>query len=94
MTIVDMRLRPPLKSWVKHCNSRAATIITKLDTSGRRRRGRNRRRSAAEMDEARVQWGVIMGRQSEEPLGVIPNDEIAACFEQHPDRFVGGSDSI
>jgi len=40
------------------------------------------------MDEAGITLGVIMGRQSNEPQGSIPNDEIAACVGQFPDRFV------
>jgi predicted TIM-barrel fold metal-dependent hydrolase len=41
------------------------------------------------MDRAEIRWGVIMGRQAADPLGVIPNDEIAQCIAQYPDRFVG-----
>jgi len=41
------------------------------------------------MDEAEIEYGVIMGRQSIEPLGAIPNDEIAACIAAHPNRFLG-----
>jgi predicted TIM-barrel fold metal-dependent hydrolase len=91
MKIVDMRLRPPLKTWVgKMQFTRGDDYFRKL---GYERPASTRTQSMAdllrEMDEADVQWGVIMGRQSEEPLGVIPNDEIAACIAQHPDRFVG-----
>ncbi len=42
-----------------------------------------------EMDEAEIKWGVIMGRQSVEPNGIIPNDEIFECIKKYPDRFVG-----
>jgi len=91
MNIVDMRLRPPLRSWVKQLQfTRGDDYYTKL---GYERPASTRTQSLAdllkEMDEADVQWGVIMGRQSEAPLGVIPNDEIAECIRQHPDRFVG-----
>lgn len=91
MKIVDMRLRPPLKTWVgKMQFTRGDDYFRKL---GYERPASTRTQSMAdllrEMDGAEVQWGVIMGRQSEEPLGVIPNDEIAACIAQHPDRFVG-----
>ncbi len=41
-----------------------------------------------EMKEAGIKWGVVMGRQSAEPLGKIPNDEIAEVIAQHPDHFV------
>ena len=91
MTIVDMRLRPPLKSWVKQLQfTRGDDYYNKL---GYERPASTRTQSTrdllAEMDKAGVQWGVIMGRQSESPLGVIPNDEIAECVAQYPDRFVG-----
>ncbi|MDB5927960.1 MAG: hypothetical protein JWN13_6896 [Betaproteobacteria bacterium] len=86
-----MRLRPPLRTWVGKLQfTRGDDYYQKL---GYDRPASTRTQSTAdllrEMDDAGVQWGVIMGRQSEEPLGVIPNDEIAACIEQHPDRFVG-----
>jgi uncharacterized protein len=89
--IVDVRLRPPLPTWVNKLQfTRGDEYYEKL---GYERPQSTRTRSMAdllrEMDEAGVQWGVIMGRQSEEPLGVIPNDEIAACIDEHPGRFVG-----
>ena len=91
MNIVDMRLRPPLKSWVNQLQfTRGDDYYTKL---GYDRPASTRTQSLddllGEMDRADVQWGVIMGRQSAAPLGVIPNDEIAQCIRQHPDRFVG-----
>ena len=42
-----------------------------------------------EMDQAEIRYGVIMGRQSIEPLGAIPNDEIASCVKAHAGRFLG-----
>ena len=91
MAIVDMRLRPPLKSWVAKLQfTRGDDYYRNL---GYERPASTRTQSTVdllrEMDEAGIQWGVIMGRQSEEPLGVIPNDEIAECIQQYPDRFVG-----
>lgn len=41
-----------------------------------------------EMDAAGIEIGVIMGRQSTDPLGAIPNDEIAQCVRDHPGRFL------
>jgi predicted TIM-barrel fold metal-dependent hydrolase len=41
-----------------------------------------------EMDEAGIEWGVIMGRQSAEPSGSIPNDELVDCTSNYPNRFV------
>ena len=86
-----MRLRPPLPSWVGQLQfSRSDDYYRNL---GYEMPASVRTQSLpdllAEMDEAGIQWGVIMGRQSEAPLGVIPNDEIADCIRAHPDRFVG-----
>jgi predicted TIM-barrel fold metal-dependent hydrolase len=41
------------------------------------------------MDEAGITCGVSMGRQSAEPLGCIPNEEIRDSIAENPDRFVG-----
>jgi predicted TIM-barrel fold metal-dependent hydrolase len=91
MGAVDMRLRPPLRSWVGQLQfQRDDTYYRNL---GYEMPASVRTRSLddllAEMDAADIEWGVIMGRQSEEPLGVIPNDEIADCIARYPDRFVG-----
>lgn len=91
MRYVDMRLRPPLPTWVKQLQfTRGDDYYRNL---GYEKPASTKTRSTAdlltEMDRAGVQWGVVMGRQSEEPLGVIPNDEIAACIKEHPHRFVG-----
>jgi len=86
-----MRLRPPLPTWVGKANF-AKGIFYPV------RIGFDRPPSAEarsidmllrEMDEAQIEYGVIMGRQSIEPLGAIPNDEIAACIAAHPGRFLG-----
>lgn len=90
--IVDMRLRPPLASWVSKPQFGEDTgyYPTRL--------GFPRPRSAmersmdlllAEMDEAGIRYGVVMGRQSAPPLGRIPNEEIADLLAVHPDRFIG-----
>lgn len=88
---IDMRLRPPLPTWVGKANF-AKGIFYPV------RIGFDRPPSAEarsmdllldEMDEAEIEYGVIMGRQSVEPLGVIPNDEIAACIKAYPGRFLG-----
>lgn len=91
--IIDMRLRPPLPSFVRSTIFEKAEIGTYRPT----RRWFSRPPSAeqrsmplllAEMDEAGIQWGVVMGRYSAEPLGCIPNDELAECVREHPDRFI------
>jgi len=40
------------------------------------------------MDAAGIQWGVVMGRKSKPPLGVIPNKDIAEFISKYPNRFV------
>lgn len=88
--IIDMRLRPPLKSWK---NTAQFTEGTGYYPS---RMGFPRPPSVKsqavddllkEMQEADI-LGVIMGRQAPRPLGIIPNDEITEIMRQHPGRFV------
>ena len=93
--IIDMRLRPPLKSWV----TKQQFADDKPEDNAYRptRVGYARPQSAVarsydllfrEMDEAEIQWGVIMGRQSNTSNGIIPNDEIFECVDKYPERFV------
>jgi uncharacterized protein len=88
--IIDMRLRPPLKSW------RNTAQFTEGAGYYPSRMGFPRPPSVTsqsvvdllkEMKEADV-LGVIMGRQAPPPLGIIPNDEITEVMQQHPGRFV------
>ena len=92
MRIIDMRLRPPLKSWVSTAQFTEGTAYYPT------RHGFPRPKSVKtqamqdvldEMDEASITWGVIMGRQSAPPHGAVPNDEISEAINQHPQRFVG-----
>jgi len=87
-----MRLRPPLPSWTKTAQFTEGTAYYPS------RYGFPRPRSVqtqamedllAEMTEAGITRGVIMGRQSAPPHGSVPNDEIATAINSHPDRFVG-----
>lgn len=89
--IVDMRLRPPTKNWISKPQYKPGMPDAPT------RIGFPRARSAEEnsmqllfeeMDQAGIKWGVVMGRQSAEPLGKIPNDEIADLISEYPDRFV------
>jgi len=41
-----------------------------------------------EMDEAGIDLGVIMGRQSPPQYGSVPNEEIAELVAKHPRRFL------
>src|SRR5688572_4938126 len=86
-----MRLRPPLPTWVGKANF-AKGIFYPVRIGFERppsAEARSMDLLLSEMDEAQVEYGVIMGRQSVEPLGSIPNDEIAACIGAHPGRFLG-----
>lgn len=89
---IDMRLRPPLNSW------KATAQFTEGTHYYPTRYGFPRPKSVTtqdfndllvEMDEAEITWGVIMGRQSAPPHGIVPNDEIAQCVATWPKRFVG-----
>lgn len=85
-----MRLRPPLDSWVDKPNfARGIYYPVRI---GFDRPPSAESRSVEllieEMDAAGIEVGVIMGRQSTEPLGAIPNDEIAQCVRDHPGRFL------
>jgi len=93
---IDMRLRPPLTSWIDKPNfARGNFYPVRI---GFERPPSAEARSIdmliAEMDAAHIEYGVIMGRQSVDPLGAIPNDEIAACLARYPGRFLawGGVD--
>ena len=88
--IIDMRLRPPLKSW------KTTAQFTEGTGYYPSRMGMPRPPSVKsqsvddllkEMKEADI-LGVIMGRQAPRPLGIIPNDEITEVMQQHPGRFV------
>jgi predicted TIM-barrel fold metal-dependent hydrolase len=91
-TIVDMRLRPPLPGW------RDTPLFRPGTTSSTWHPDYPRPASAdslqpedliAEMDEAGIALGVIMGRQSGGGLGSTSNDDIADWIARFPGRFVG-----
>ncbi|MSP67936.1 MAG: amidohydrolase [Alphaproteobacteria bacterium] len=89
--IVDMRLRPPIPSWVDKPQFRSGQPHYPSRIGFPRPPSAEQRSLPlllAEMDQAGIRWGVIMGRQSADPLGVIPNDDIRAVVVAHPDRFV------
>ncbi|MFH0725651.1 MAG: amidohydrolase family protein, partial [Pseudomonadota bacterium] len=93
--IVDMRLRPPLKTWItkpQYGNVKTEKPYRPTQLGYPRPPSAEARSFDLlfkEMDEAGIKWGVIMGRQSVEPNGIIPNDEIFECVSKYPDRFVG-----
>ena len=90
--IMDMRLRPPLPTWIKQAQFEIGNHYYPTRKGFLRPPSAEKRSLPLllqEMDAAGISLGVVMGRQSVEPLGSIPNDEIAECIRQHPTRFVG-----
>lgn len=89
--IVDMRLRPPTKSWITKPQFKQGVPFYPSRVGFPRPPSAELRSMDLmfeEMDAAGIKWGVAMGRHSAEPLGSIPNDEIREVIERHPDRFV------
>ena len=89
--IVDMRLRPPTKSWVEKPQFKKGVPFYPSRVGFPRPPSAEQRSMSLmldEMDQAGITWGVAMGRQSAEPLGTIPNDEIREVIEEYPKRFV------
>jgi len=89
---IDMRLRPPLESWKTTAQFKEGTAYYPTRFGFPRPKSVVTQDTAdliLEMDEADISYGVVMGRQSAPPHGVIPNEEIAAFITRHPTRFVG-----
>ena len=93
MKIIDARLRPPLKDYLR-CNlyrdpkktqAWSDNFLMKLSPAAEQR-------DAAllyqEMDEAGVTLGVMTGRQSPD-MGHVSNDDLMAIVTEQPSRFVG-----
>jgi predicted TIM-barrel fold metal-dependent hydrolase len=92
MNVIDMRLRPPLPSLLRSVLYREQEGVrqTRLDDLPRPQSAREGSAELLirEMDEAGVRFGVIPGRHSAEPFGVIANDEIDQFIARFPGRFV------
>ncbi len=89
---IDMRLRPPLQSWKKTAQFTEGTKYYPTRFGFPRPKSVTTQEVSdllVEMDEAGIGWGVIMGRQSAPPHGIVPNDEIAECVARHPGQFIG-----
>ncbi|MGE0153529.1 MAG: amidohydrolase family protein [Reyranellaceae bacterium] len=89
--IIDMRLRPPLPSWLKTPlfapGGKSATWHPDFPRPASADTGAIAD-LLEEMDAAGVAIGVVMGRQSAGGLGSVPNEEIAGLVRVHPSRFV------
>jgi len=92
LDVVDMRLRPPLPSLLRSVLYREQEGVRQTRHEDFPRPQSVREASPEllirEMDEAGVRFGVIPGRHSAEPFGVIANDEIAEFMARYPGRFV------
>ncbi len=92
MSVIDMRVRPPLPSLLRSVLFQSKDGVDQTRHSDFPRAASAKAGSVPllleEMDAADIQWGVIMGRNSMEPFGVIPNDEIAEFVAEYPTRFV------
>jgi predicted TIM-barrel fold metal-dependent hydrolase len=92
-SVVDMRLRPPIPAWTDKAQYKkaAAAGYNPMRIGFPRPRSAEERSTELliqEMDEAGIEWGVVMGRQAAPPHGGIPNDAIAEVLSQYPKRFV------
>ena len=95
--IIDFRVRPPFKSFCDlHIFRKRDANYDPVTVSGLRLdlppyRSLEEQSISAfleEMDEAKIDVGVVMGRQSPPPYGWIPNEELAELVETYPKRFV------
>lgn len=88
---VDMRLRPPVAGW-KNARLYSLQAFQSLEhPSYPRPKGAETHDMAdviAEMDDANIEWGVAMGRQSAGPLGSLANSELEELVRAYPDRFL------
>lgn len=93
MRVIDFRLRPPMKAFldmvmyaqIDRTERMAAGIGFSLPQSVR---SRSFELMLEEMDEAKVEYGVVPGRISP-VLGTIEADDIAAIVARKPDRLIG-----
>lgn len=90
--IVDMRLRPPLAGLLAtplfKPGGKSMTYHSQFPTPPSAAR-QSPELLLSEMNEAGIDLGVIMGRQSTGGLGSVPNAELAQWIALYPGRFVG-----
>lgn len=93
MTIIDARLRPPLKDYLR-CNlyrdpkktqGWSSNFLMKVSPAVEQRDADLLYR---EMDDAGVTLGVMTGRQSP-GMGNVSNDDLMDIVREQPGRFVG-----
>lgn len=96
--IIDFRIRPPYKSfldsWIfrEREKNPSPVTVSPLHMGLERYRSfeeRSMKLFMEEMDEAKIDKAVIMGRQSAPQYGSVPNSEVAELTREYPDRFIG-----
>ena len=89
--MIDMRLRPPLPSW-KNSRIFSPETFKAFDHPEYPRPLSCQTLEISdllkEMDDAGIEIGVAMGRQTRTAFGVMPNEELADFTRKHGDRFV------
>jgi predicted TIM-barrel fold metal-dependent hydrolase len=91
--IIDFRLRPPLGGFLSTIMFRERErTMARTRQLGLEPPASVRELSVemllAEMDEARVEVGVITGRNTGSGFGTVTNEEVAAIAARYPGRFV------
>ncbi|AOB40090.1 amidohydrolase [Bordetella parapertussis] len=88
--IVDLRLRPPIPGFARSTLYQAGPKTSHPDFPVEPSVGQcSLPLLISEMDAAGVAVGVVPGRYSMEPFGIVSNDELATLFADYPGRFVG-----
>lgn len=89
--IIDFRLRPPLRGFLNANFSRVKIIERFTGQLGFRQADSVRELSIdkllAEMDEAGIEKGVVVGRNTT-TIGAVPNTDVAQIALDYPERFV------
>ena len=89
---VDMRLRPPLPQWTGSDAFKTAMWYARQGPNFLGARStwlESMDELIAEMDSARVRYGVIMGRRASGQLGNFDNRSMIEALERWPDHFLG-----
>ncbi|MCW5602946.1 MAG: amidohydrolase family protein [Burkholderiales bacterium] len=83
-------MRPPLPTWARTAHfARGRDYYSRHQfTKPKSAEAKSIDMLVSEMDDANVEYAVVMGRQSAEPWGWIPNDEIIDLLQAHPTRFL------
>jgi len=94
MTIIDFRLRPPLRGYlntIMYSNAPRRDAATERHgmTPAPSAVAQSTELLLAEMDKAGITRGVMTGRTSGGFYGSVGNEDLIAIARAHPDRFIG-----